>query len=72
MEAFDNSILLKVEAYSVSEGLSQSTVTSIAEDIDGYAWIGTLNGLNKFDGEDFKHYFSSNKENTIPSSFIRS
>ena len=66
------SILLNTDTYSVSEGLSQSTVTSLVEDKDGYVWIGTLNGLNRFDGENFKHYFSNTDTGNLLSSFIRS
>ncbi|WP_223295960.1 EAL domain-containing protein [Shewanella sediminis] len=65
------SILLNSETYSVPEGLSQSTVTSLVEDEDGYVWIGTLNGLNRFDGKEFKHYFAD-ETSGLPSSFIRS
>ncbi len=65
------SILLKSKTYSVQEGLSQSTVTSVVEDEAGYVWIGTFNGLNRFDGKTFKHYFT-HKNSGLPSSFIRS
>ncbi|OXS00039.1 EAL domain-containing protein [Shewanella algae] len=64
-------ILLKAETYGVPEGLSQSTVTSITEDSDGYIWIGTLNGLNRFDGKEFKQYFA-NDGSGLKSSFIQS
>ncbi|RMH65567.1 MAG: hybrid sensor histidine kinase/response regulator [Calditrichaeota bacterium] len=43
---------------TVKEGLSNSTVYSIAQDKDGYIWFGTPNGLNRFDGYSvkvFKH-----------------
>ncbi|MFQ6370523.1 EAL domain-containing protein [Shewanella sp. YIC-542] len=62
-------VLLNAESYGVSDGLSQSTVTSIAEDDDGYIWIGTLNGLNRFDGKEFKHFFS-NDGSGLKSSYI--
>jgi diguanylate cyclase (GGDEF)-like protein/PAS domain S-box-containing protein len=64
-------IELNYDSYSVAEGLSQSIVTSIVEDNEGYVWIGTLNGLNRFDGTDFKHFFADNNSG-LPSSFIRS
>ncbi len=67
-----SSTYLNVDFYSVPEGLSQSTVTTLLEDKSSYVWIGTLNGLNLFDGESFKHYLSSNEKGTLPSSFIRS
>jgi len=39
---------------SLNEGLSQITVTSIYQDKKGYMWFGTRNGLNCFDGYNFK------------------
>ncbi|WP_299496229.1 EAL domain-containing protein [uncultured Shewanella sp.] len=59
---------LKSQVYSVPEGLSQSIISSMVEDRDGYLWIGTLNGLNRFDGKHFKHYFASTEHTTTPSS----
>ncbi|QYJ91418.1 EAL domain-containing protein [Shewanella halotolerans] len=67
-----NAPILKVDHYNVPEGLSQSTVSSIVEDQYGYVWIGTVNGLNRFDGTNFKHYFSDGSNRALPSSFIRS
>lgn len=40
--------------YSINEGLSQSVVNCIFQDSKGYLWIGTQNGLNKFNGEAFE------------------
>ncbi|QSX34964.1 EAL domain-containing protein [Shewanella avicenniae] len=56
---FSPPVLLNVDSYGVSEGLSQSTVTAVAEDDDGYIWIGTLNGLNRFDGKEFKQFYAN-------------
>lgn len=36
------------------EGLSSNTVTCILQDHIGFLWIGTYDGLNKYDGYDFK------------------
>lgn len=35
---------------STKNGLSQNTVRAILEDRQGFIWVGTLNGLNRFDG----------------------
>lgn len=38
---------------SVEQGLSQSAVTCMLQDKDGFLWFGTQNGLNKYDGSQF-------------------
>lgn len=65
-------IILQSQSFGVPEGLSQSTVTSIVQDHDGYIWIGTFNGLNRFDGKNFKHFYANDTKTNLPSSFIRS
>ncbi len=37
-------------------GLSSNTITSLLQDNKGYIWIGTTDGLNKYDGRKFKVY----------------
>lgn len=39
-----------------SDGLSQSTVYSIVQDTMGYMWFATRDGLNRYDGFEFKVY----------------
>lgn len=46
--------------YSTSEGLPQSQVTSIGQDKEGYLWVGTLSGLARFNGREFKSYSTEN------------
>ena len=41
---------------SVEDGLSQGFVSTISQDKNGYIWAGTLNGLNRYDGYQFKTY----------------
>lgn len=43
------------EVYSINP-LSHNNVTYIHQDRLGYLWIGTFNGLNKYDGYSFKIY----------------
>ncbi len=45
-------------SYSTEEGLPQSQVNAIAQDKEGYLWIGTIGGLTRFNGEDFVPYTS--------------
>ncbi|MDD3875696.1 MAG: two-component regulator propeller domain-containing protein [Bacteroidales bacterium] len=50
------------EWIKVEKGLSQNTVFTILQDSDGFLWIGTWDGLNKFDGYNFT-FFRPNKSN---------
>jgi ligand-binding sensor domain-containing protein/signal transduction histidine kinase len=42
-----------VDSWSTGEGLPQSSVISVIQTRDGYLWLGTLNGLVRFDGIHF-------------------
>jgi signal transduction histidine kinase/ligand-binding sensor domain-containing protein/DNA-binding response OmpR family regulator len=42
--------------FSTANGLSQNDVRSIFQDQDGFIWVGTYGGLNRFDGYEFKIY----------------
>ena len=42
--------------YSVEHGLSQAAVETIIQDRRGFIWLGTEEGLNRFDGHDFVTY----------------
>ncbi len=45
---------LSFQGYSIAEGLSQSVVNCLFQDSRGFLWIGTQNGLNRFDGFRFE------------------
>ncbi|NQY28054.1 MAG: hypothetical protein HRT69_01125 [Flavobacteriaceae bacterium] len=50
---------IKFTHISVDEGLSHLVANFIDQDSNGFIWIGTDDGLNRFDGYDFKVYRSS-------------
>lgn len=63
---------LKFKQYSLTEGLSQSSVLCILQDSKGFMWFGTRDGLNKFDGEKFITYRHNSQDTTsISNSFIK-
>ncbi|MCV9930277.1 response regulator [Flavobacterium sp. LS1R49] len=43
-----------VKFLDISDGLSNNSVTTIFQDNDGYMWFGTYDGLNRYDGYNFK------------------
>ena len=49
-----------VDAWSTEEGLPQSSVISVIQTRDGYLWLGTLNGLVRFDGNHFTVFDQNN------------
>ncbi|TXB66813.1 SpoIIE family protein phosphatase [Vicingus serpentipes] len=63
----------RFKSFSIKEGLSQSTVNCIIQDQMGLIWIGTQDGLNKYDGHEFTHYKKQyNDSNSIPDNNIQS
>ncbi len=49
---------------NIEDGLSQSTVQAVLQDSQGYLWIGTQDGLNKFNGYDITIYESNPDDST--------
>ena len=47
---------IRFEHISLEQGLSQSVVNVIFQDHKGFLWIGTQDGLNRYDGYSFKVY----------------
>lgn len=60
--------------YNIENGVSSNNISTLFQDQKGYIWIGTENGLNRFDGNQFTLYqknnplysnFHANSTNTI-------
>ncbi|MDR3385922.1 MAG: two-component regulator propeller domain-containing protein [Rudaea sp.] len=47
---------VRFRSYSTNEGLSQATAMVMAQGKTGFIWIGTQDGLDRFDGYGFKVY----------------
>ncbi|MFY0672603.1 MAG: response regulator [Bacteroidia bacterium] len=60
-----------VKKFSVEHGLSHPDVRSVVLDPRGLIWVGTRNGLNRFDGRKFKRFDEKNglKNNNIEELF---
>lgn len=55
----------------ISDGLSQGAVQDIVQDSDGYMWFATEDGLNKYDGVNFKFYrYSEEPKRGLSSNWI--
>jgi ligand-binding sensor domain-containing protein/signal transduction histidine kinase len=49
---------------TIEDGLSQSSGLSMVQDTHGFMWIGTEDGLNRYDGYDFKIYKNNEADDT--------
>ncbi|HET6769446.1 MAG TPA: two-component regulator propeller domain-containing protein [Chitinophagaceae bacterium] len=60
-----------LEQFTADNGLSHESVLNITKDKDGFLWIGTANGLNRFDGISFKVFLNNpDQAQTIPGNYI--
>ncbi|MCW8813332.1 MAG: hypothetical protein OQK65_07330, partial [Chlorobium sp.] len=54
-----------------ADGLSQSTIFTTIQDKDGYLWLGTVDGLNRYDGYEFRIFENDPSDSTtISDNFI--
>jgi len=58
-----------VDVWGTADGLPQSSVIAVTQTRDGYLWLGTLNGLVRFDGNSFTR-FNVNNTPGLPSDRI--
>lgn len=56
---------------TIDNGLSQNAVTCIHQDKTGFIWIGTHDGLNRYDGNQFVQYRNErNNPNSLSNNYI--
>src|SRR5678816_4566405 len=64
---------LLFENYTSEQGLSQNSCYTIAQDANGFMWFGTQDGLNRYDGKQFKVFLPQNNiGKLLPSNYITS
>ena len=60
------------ENFSIPQGLSNPTINCICEDKYGFLWLGTSDGLSRYDGYEFKVYKNNPSDSTsLPGNSIR-
>ena len=62
---------MKFESITINDGLSQGMINCIIQDHYGFMWFATKDGLNRFDGKNFKIYrHNPNNIKSIADNFI--
>lgn len=63
---------IKFDNITIDQGLSQSSVNAVLQDKEGFIWVGTQDGLNKYDGYNFTIYKSDQSDSrTLSNNFIQ-
>lgn len=61
----------KIRFFSTGQGLSNKLVHCITKDDRGFLWIGTGEGMNRFDGKYFLSFFNNpGEENSLTGNFV--
>jgi len=47
-------VSIRFQRLGIENGLSQSSARALAQDRDGFLWVGTQDGLNRYDGNEFR------------------
>ena len=66
-----NKELTYTKKITISEGLAHNGVTSILKDSDGFLWIGTYVGINKYDGYKLTTFKNTIDKNILTSNRVR-
>ena len=53
-----------IKTFTTDQGLPHNHVRSITQDQNGFLWIGTWDGLSRYDGYEFRNYFHNPSDST--------
>ena len=56
--------------FTTDDGLPQSFISALAQDADGFLWIGTRDGLARYDGREFRVFRHDKTDSTSLSSNV--
>lgn len=60
----------KIRYITADDGLARNHIYHIFRDSRGFMWFSTAKGLDRFDGYDFIHFNSYNRENPLPNDVV--
>ena len=55
--------------YTSRDGLPDNRIRTVFQDKKGFLWIGTMNGISRYDGYTFKKYYKSHAAGSISGSW---
>ena len=65
LESYASNKNITFNNLNIEQGISQSTAEIIFQDSKGYIWIGTSDGLNRYNGYEYKIYNYEEGKNSI-------
>jgi len=69
--AYQKNDTLRIKYFTLEDGLSQVSSNDLLLDGSGFVWVATADGLNRFDGNKFKHFKSNELDSmSISGNFV--
>ena len=56
--------------YTWQKELSNPSITCMVEDNEGFIWVGTKYGLNRYDGSSYRTFLASSMPDAIKNNYI--
>ena len=59
-----------IDNISTDKGLSSNNIRDIIQDDNGFLWVATPDGLNRYDGTEIVQYFHHANANSLPNNYV--